>query len=100
MLRVTIELVPYGIEEDAQRIGTMLIANDGTGSYKFGNYAYAYDYTDRPDDPESGTVTRYSRADGAWKLVKKILNDKYSSNNELADQLVVMLEEYAMEDEE
>jgi hypothetical protein len=98
MLRVTIELVPYGDEEEAQRIATMLIANDGTGNSKFGNYAYAYNYSDRPGEPESGTVTRYARADGAWKLVKKILNDKFSSNNDVADYLVKTLKDYEEED--
>jgi len=97
MLRVTIELVPFGNEEDAQKIATMLIANDNTGTIKHGNYAYAYDYSDRPDLPESGVVTRYSRADGAWLLVKKILNDRFSANNDLADRLVRMLEDYEEE---
>jgi hypothetical protein len=94
MLRITIELVPSGVDEEAQRIATMLIANDGTGNNKFGNYAYAYNYSDRPGEPESGTVTRYARADGAWKLVKKILNDRFSSNNEVADYLVDRLKDY------
>lgn len=102
MLRVTIELVPYGNEEEASKIATMLIANDTTGTHKHGNYAYVYDYSDRPDDPEVGLVHRFPRNDGAWMLVKKILNNKYHTNgNELTDKLLRRLEEmYAAEEEQ
>ena len=93
MLRVTIELVPFGNEDEASKIATMLIANEGTGDYKTGNYAYAYDYSDRPDDPEIGLVHRFPRNEGAWALVKKILNNKYHDNgNELTDKLLKRLE--------
>lgn len=98
MLRVTIELVPYGIEEEAQVIGRMLIANDGTGTVKHGNYAYAYNFTDRPDVPAKGTVRRFDRSMGAWALLKKILNDKFGANDDLADTLVEMLNEYEEEE--
>lgn len=95
MLRVKIELVPYGNEEEAHTIATMLIANDASGDYKHGNYGYAYDYSDRPDDPVVGLVRRFPRNTGAWMLVKKILNDKYNSTgNELTDILVDRLESY------
>ena len=101
MLRVTIELVPYGVESEARKIATMLLANDGTGTQKTGNYVYAYEYGDRPDDPKIGILTRFPRNEGAWSLVKKILNDKYHSNgNELTDLLLARLEQYAIEDME
>lgn len=98
MLRVTIELVPYGIEEEAQVIGRMLIANDGTGTVKHSNYAYAYNFTDRPDVPAKGLVHRFDRSQGAWVLLKKILNDKFGANDDLADRLVEMLNEYDEEE--
>lgn len=99
MLRITIELVPFGVEDEAHKIATMLIANDGTGTHKTGNYAYAYEYADRPDDPEIGIITRFPRNDGAWELVRKVLNNKYHSNgNELTDLLLARLEQYAIED--
>lgn len=94
MLRITIELVPYGIEEEAQKIATMLIANEGTAKdVRVGNYAYVYDYADRPDDPMFGYVKRYNRNDGAWGLVKKVLNDKYhASSNDTVETLLERLE--------
>lgn len=88
MLRVTLEVVPFGVEEEAKVIGTMLIANDGTGGYSVGNYAYALTYTDRPSDVATGTVKNFSRSLGAWSLVKKILNKRTEETNELTDRLV------------
>lgn len=101
MLRITIELVPYGIEDEAQKIATMLIANEGTGDYKTGNYAYAYNYADRPDDPEFGFVRRFPRINGAWSLVQKCLADKYhASANDTVELLLERLEYYRKLEEE
>ena len=101
MLRITIELVRFGNEDDVEKIATMLIANEGTGDYKVGNYAYAYNYADRPDDPEFGYVKRYPRIGGAWGLVKKVLNDKYhASSNDTVERLLDRLEQYRRQDEE
>lgn len=38
MLRITIEMVPYGVEEAAHKIGLIEIGNDGTGNKQTGNY--------------------------------------------------------------
>ncbi len=38
MLRVTIEMLPRGSEEDAYVLGRVFITNDGTGSLTVGNY--------------------------------------------------------------
>lgn len=95
MLRVTIELVPNGDEELAQNIATMLIANDNTGTLKTGNYAYVYDYSDRPDDPEIGLVKRFPRNDGAWALISRVLRDRFAANgNEITDELLERLKVY------
>jgi hypothetical protein len=99
MLKITIELVPFGNDDETQPIATMLIANEGTSrDYRVGNYAYVYNYADRPDDPEFGYVKRYSRNDGAWGLVKKCLNDKYhASSNDTVEHLLERLERYTQE---
>lgn len=100
MLRITIELVPFGNEDEAQKIATMLIANEGTGDYKVGNYAYVYNYSDRPDEPEFGYVRRYPRIQGAWGLVKRVLSDKYhASSNDTVERLLERLEQYRKEEE-
>ena len=100
MLRITIELVPYGIEDEAQPIARMLVANDGTGNVKFGNYGYAYEYLDR-EGIDFGILTRFPRNGGAWELVRKVLNDKYhAAGNELTDLLTERLNYYRQLDEE
>ena len=38
MLRITIDLIPYGDEHYTKTIGLMEIANDGTGDVDTGNY--------------------------------------------------------------
>jgi hypothetical protein len=83
MLRVTVELVPYGIEEEAKVIGTMLIANDGTGDYRTGNYGYVYTYADREHQIARGNIKNFPRSLGAWSLVKKILNKRTGETTEL-----------------
>jgi hypothetical protein len=87
MLRVTIELVPYGVESEARKIATMLIANDGTGDHRTGNYGYAFNYTDRSGDIATGVIKNFPRSNGAWSLVKKILNSKSFQITELTDLL-------------
>lgn len=38
MLKVTVELLPFGGEEGKKTLLTFDIANDGTGTYERGNY--------------------------------------------------------------
>ena len=38
MLRVTIELVPFGVEAQSKVLGRIGIINDGSGSLAVGNY--------------------------------------------------------------
>lgn len=38
MLRITIELVPHGIESRKSTLGVIKIANDATGTLSSGNY--------------------------------------------------------------
>lgn len=41
MLKITIEFLPYGIEENKKIIGTGIIVNDGSGTVETGNYRAA-----------------------------------------------------------
>jgi hypothetical protein len=38
MIRVTVELLPFGLERGRRTLATMDIANDGTGTQRVGNY--------------------------------------------------------------
>lgn len=39
MIRVTIELIPFGNEQEAKKIAEMVIANDGTSQNGLNSYA-------------------------------------------------------------
>jgi hypothetical protein len=95
VIRVTVEIVPFGEESQAYKVGTMLIANDGFGNSDYGNYGFAYQYDDRRDVPVAfGTIERFPRNLGAWALVKKVLNVRTDSKNQLTDILIERLESY------
>lgn len=75
MLRVTVELVPWGIEEEKRTLKVLEIYNDGTGSKTKGNYGYRFKRT-------NGSVYRHGRivghnrlSESVWNLVNKVLNN-------------------------
>jgi len=71
MLRITIDLVPFGKEELKREIGQITIINDGTGDYKLGNYKYTV-------GDETGTVKGklkgHNRLQSVFHLLKSVLN--------------------------
>jgi len=70
MIRITVEIVPFGVETHKRTISTMEIINDGTGSPHSGNY-----YS-RLDGKLTGkTVKDFARSRGSWELIKKFLED-------------------------
>lgn len=74
MLRVTVELVPFGVGKP-QTIGTMIIGNDGSGTPTKGNYVYRINL-ERKRGWRGGKVKGFSRKRyNAWHLLKLILED-------------------------
>lgn len=74
MIRVTVELVPKGIESAKRTIGTMEIANDRTGDLAVGNYRGVLhaEYTD--GDGRAGRITNFKRQkQSVWSLVGAFL---------------------------
>ena len=70
MIRVTIELVPFGIESRKKVIKRMIIANDGTGTPRRGNYVYHY-------GRKEGELKNFPRKSyNVWKLIQRILNQE------------------------
>lgn len=71
MLRITVELVPFGKEEFKKDIGEIIIINDGTGDYKLGNYKYTI-------GDETGTIKGkfkgHNRLQSVFQLLKSVLN--------------------------
>ena len=70
MIRVTVELVPHGIESRARKIGELRIANDGSGDRDIGNYTAVLhaEYTD--EDGRVGYVRNFKRRkQSVWSLI-------------------------------
>jgi len=75
MLRVIIQLVPYGHEKFKKTIGEMIIANDLGGTLQFGNYVAMQDSDDWTNTPQrTTTIKRFDRSGSAWDLLRKVLN--------------------------
>ena len=80
MLRVTIELLPLGVESRKRTLGTVLIINDGSGSATRGNYDVRV-LSSNGRTFNLGRVTGFPRRrEGAVKLLllalKAALGDK------------------------
>lgn len=79
MIRITIELVPYGDESQAKVIAMGVIANDGTGTLRRGNYRYQLSQSKRPHvTSRKGGVKDFSRLQkNVWHLLKLVLNTAF-----------------------
>lgn len=72
MLRITVELVPFGDDRYSKKIGSMLIANDGSGNGCVDNYAWTAE-DDRGNSIE-GKLEEHDRSMSVWNLIGKCLN--------------------------
>ena len=83
MIRVTIDLLPHGSEERKSHLGTILIANDGTGTMTRGNYRATLSTRGKPKRIwRSVHLTDFPRkALGAYDLLFRVLNATVSKRN-------------------
>lgn len=72
MIRVRVDLVPYGNEGEAKEIGQLVLANDGYGNVFTGNYVFVY--ADNSGNEYEGSVKDFPRSQGIWKLISECLN--------------------------
>lgn len=84
MIRVTVELLPYGSAEGRKTLGVLDIANDGMGSYSLGSY-WGQIHSDcdgrrwsdvRIEDFPRTTLT-------VWDLIFRILREQVGERNDL-----------------
>jgi hypothetical protein len=72
VIKVTIEIIPFGNENQRRKLGEINIINDATGTPDVGNYRIYY------WKPDTGTlvtkVKNYKREDGYLKLLQKCIN--------------------------
>lgn len=82
MIRVTVEMVPFGIEAHKRIIGTAIISNDGTGDHLSGNYKVSVGYGAK-EKWKKGTVKDFPRKRlNAWHLLSRALNNVLYSDTE------------------
>ena len=72
MLRITIELVPFGKEQYKRTIGDMIIYNDGTGDTSTGNYKYKL--SDDSATSIKGKLKGHNRMQSVFKIIQAVLN--------------------------
>lgn len=70
MIRVTVELVPFGVEKAKRTIATMEIVNDGTGDRELGNYVATIRETGRDPQVRHGRLRKFPRqVEPVWSLI-------------------------------
>lgn len=69
MLRITVELVPFGDEDRKRQIGEMVIANDGHGDYA----AWTAPDGWSGEPARYGVLLNYDRSQSVWELIRLML---------------------------
>lgn len=71
MLRLTLEIVPFGVEKLKKELGILEICNDGSGDEEVGNYFIRYRQSlVEKKTRKVGRIDGYVRGQksGAWRL--------------------------------
>jgi hypothetical protein len=77
MIRVTVELIPHGKEEDKTVIALGEIANNLKGTLEYGSYNYMFTYRGKDNKPMvvSGVLKNHKRSDSVIKLLHLVLRN-------------------------
>lgn len=73
MLKVTIELYPYGDGVNRRELSSFCVANDGTGTSEFGNYLFKK----KGDSQWEPSVQDWPRAQPVEKLIQAVLEKHF-----------------------
>ena len=84
MIRITVELLPGGIERLKRTLTVAHITNNGTGSNSWGNYSYQLEVQRGKGEShrtwKQGTVTGFPRKGrNVWHLIRKVMNHAFNS---------------------
>ena len=72
MIKITVEVIPFGVEKWKKKVGEMTIANDGTGSGSRGNYKYNMSTKNRIW--RKGRIEDFPRLScSVWNLIYRVL---------------------------
>lgn len=82
MIRVTIEILPFGKEKDKYHLGTVEITNDGRGSPTKGNYIYGF-FDKRKRHFRHGFYDGFPKKKlMIWDLLLRILTKEFGYRND------------------
>ena len=74
MLRITVELVPFGDENRKRKIGEMVIANDGSGDIETASYQAWIAADDHSGEPAMfATLAHHDRRHSVWELIRALI---------------------------
>ncbi len=74
MVRITIEIVPYGSLENKRILGSVDIINDGTGTKTIGNYSVTAINGNGKVFRKCKIEGYRRKADSIWKLMKMVFD--------------------------
>ena len=75
MLRITVELVPFGDESNTRKIGEMVIANTGKNEYdpSLSDYQGWTAPDDHSGEPARFGMVQFDRSQSLWELIRVML---------------------------
>ena len=84
MIRVTVDLVPFGIEEHKKKIGSLVLANVGNLGLGICEYEAIASivFSNGEEEVVKKMKCQHSRQDGIWKLLEILLRDESVSNDD------------------
>ena len=86
MLRLTIDLVPFGEEEGTEKIGEMIIGNIKMLPENYADYVYGF--RDDHGVERYGMVYDFDRSTGVWDLITTCLNAEHTAVPESLQDLI------------
>lgn len=83
MIKITVELCPFGDESKSKVIGLAKIWNTGTGNKTIGEYGYKiFKYGNPRNIWKEGIVTGFPRLKlTGWDLLYRVLKDSFGNRN-------------------
>ncbi len=78
LLRITVELIPFGFERNKRTLCTAEICNDGTGTKARGNYRFSLSKQGKLNSNtwKTGSIQGFARKSrNAWHLLHEVLKE-------------------------
>lgn len=72
MLKITVEIIPFGVESLTRKLGEGYIINDGTGIGNKGNYNCEFKEFDKYLE-DKVKIKEFDRDRGFWELIYEAL---------------------------